>query len=265
MQNNKSKLKIVVFVVLAIGLAAMVAFFRYSENATQILWDISGGGKWLLPLVGVSALIDSINPCAFSILLLTIAFLFSIGRLRSSILKIGGLYILGIFLVYMLIGLGILQTLHLFNTPHFMAKVGAGLLVLLGGINLINEFFPAFPIKLRIPHAAHRKMAELMEKGSLPTAFILGGLVGICEFPCTGGPSLMVLGLLHDQTTYLMGLGYLVLYNLIFILPLVIILAIASDKVLLEKAQVWQRKERGIMRIGGGIAMIILGIFIFFL
>jgi len=34
---------------------------------------------------------------------------------------------------------------------------------------------------------------------------------------------------------------------------------------LLEKAQVWQRKERGIMRIGGGIAMIILGIFIFFL
>jgi len=265
MQNNKSKLKIVVFVVLAIGLAAMVAFFRYSENATQILWDISGGGKWLLPLVGVSALIDSINPCAFSILLLTIAFLFSIGRLRSSILKIGGLYILGIFLVYMLIGLGILQTLHLFNTPHFMAKVGAGLLVLLGGINLINEFFPAFPIKLRIPHAAHRKMAELMEKGSLPTAFILGGLVGICEFPCTGGPYLMVLGLLHDQTTYLMGLGYLVLYNLIFILPLVIILAIASDKVLLEKAQVWQRKERGIMRIGGGIAMIILGIFIFFL
>ena len=146
-----------------------------------------------------------------------------------------------------------------------MAKVGAGLLVLLGGINLINEFFPAFPIKLRIPHAAHRKMAELMEKGSLPTAFILGGLVGICEFPCTGGPYLMVLGLLHDQTTYLMGLGYLVLYNLIFILPLVIILAIASDKVLLEKAQVWQRKERGIMRIGGGIAMIILGIFIFFL
>jgi len=264
MQNNKSKLKIVVFVVLAVGLAAIAAFFRYSGNATQILWNISDGGKWLLPLVGVSALIDSINPCAFSILLLTIAFLFSIGRLRSSILKIGGLYILGIFLVYMLIGLGILQTLHLFNTPHFMAKVGAGLLVLLGGINLINEFFPAFPIKLRIPHAAHRKMAELMEKGSLPTAFILGGLVGICEFPCTGGPYLMVLGLLHDQTTYLMGLGYLVLYNLIFILPLVIILAIASDKVLLEKAQVWQRKERGIMRIGGGIAMIILGIFIFF-
>src|SRR3989344_4003599 len=129
MQNNKSKLKIVVFVVLAVGLAAIAVFFRYSGNATQILWNISDGGKWLLPLVGVSALLDSINPCAFSILLLTIAFLFSIGRLRSSILKIGGLYILGIFLVYMLIGLGILQTLHLFNTPHFMAKVGAGLLV----------------------------------------------------------------------------------------------------------------------------------------
>ncbi len=49
-----------------------------------ILWKLSNGGKLLLPLVTVAALVDSINPCAFSILLLTIAFLFSVGRLRSK-------------------------------------------------------------------------------------------------------------------------------------------------------------------------------------
>src|SRR3989337_356321 len=216
-------------------LFGLVYVFRLENIGTTAVWNLSDGGKWLLPLVAVAALIDSINPCAFSVLLLTIAFLLSVGKLRSSVLAIGSAYILGIFLVYILIGLGLLQTLHLFSTPHFMAKVGAGLLIALGFINVINEFFPSFPVKLRIPHAAHRKMAELMEKASLPTAFLLGGLVGLCEFPCTGGPYLMVIGLLHDQATYFTGVAYLILYNVIFILPLVLILLFASDESLFAR------------------------------
>ena len=253
--------KLIFLIAIAVVLTVLV-FVLKSPVGTKMVWNISSQGSWLLPLVGVSALIDSINPCAFSILLLTIAFLFSIGKLRTSILKIGIFYILGIFIVYLLIGLGITQTLHIFNTPHFMARLGAILLIILGMIGLINEFFPAFPIKFRIPHAAHRKMAELMEKASLPTAFGLGVLVGICEFPCTGGPYLMVLGLLHDNLTYLSGAGYLLLYNLIFVLPLIVILLIASNKNMLEKVKNWQMKERNQMRLIAGIAMIGLGILI---
>ncbi|MBI2099845.1 MAG: hypothetical protein HYT48_00715 [Candidatus Vogelbacteria bacterium] len=252
-----------------IGVAALmfgsVILLKTGNIGTTALWNLSGEGNWLLPLVGVAALIDSINPCAFGILLLTIAFLLSLQKTRSSILKIGGVYILGLLAVYLLIGLGILQALHLFNTPHFMAKVGAALLIGLGSINLINEFFPAFPIKLRIPQAAHRQMAKLMNRASLPTAFLLGALVGLCEFPCTGGPYLMVLGLLHDQGTYLTGVGYLLLYNLIFILPLVIILLIAADNTLLGKVQSWQKQESRQMRFWGGVAMVGLGLLIFFL
>lgn len=226
------------------------------------VWRVSNEGKWLLPLIGIAALIDSINPCAFSILILTIAFLFSIGKLRSKVLQVGGVYIFGIFIAYILIGLGILHAFHLFNTPQFMGKLGAFLLILLGLINLINEFNPAFPIKLRIPALAHQKMAELMDKSSMPAAFGLGALVGICEFPCTGGPYLMVLGLLHDQGTYLKGLGYLLLYNLIFVLPLVIILLLAGNEKITKKIQMWQGQERGAMRFGGGLAMIALGVVI---
>ena len=193
--------KFAVLIFISVFIFGVVVFFKFSASGAEVLWNLSNGGKWLLPLLVAASLIDSINPCAFSILILTIAFLFSIGKLRSGILQIGGSYIAGIFAVYMLIGLGILQTLHLFNTPHFMAKVGALFLLILGAINIINQLFPSFPIKLRIPESAHRKMAELMEKSSVPTAFLLGGLVGLCEFPCTGGPYLMVLGLLHDQAT----------------------------------------------------------------
>jgi len=259
------KSTLVVWLVLAVIIIGIAVFMKYSGLGTDFLWQISKEGKWLLPLVGVSALIDSINPCAFSILLLTIAFLLSIGRLRTNILKVGIAYILGLFFIYIAIGLGITQALHIFNTPHFMARLGAALLIVLGLINLINEFFPKFPIKLQIPQAAHHKMAELMEKGSLPTAFVLGGLVGLCEFPCTGGPYLMVLGLLHDQTTYLSGVSYLLFYNLIFILPLVVILLIASNSVLLDRVKIWQEGNRKTMRLSAGIAMVALGIIIFLL
>ncbi len=257
--------KLITLIAFAVLLAGSVVFFKTSAVGTTALWQISAQGNWLLPLVVVAALIDSINPCAFSILLLTIAFLLSIGKMRSGIMKIGGAYLVGIFTVYLLIGLGLLQTLHVFNTPHFMAKVGATLLIVLGGINLTREFFPSFPIKLGIPRQAHRQMAKLMERASLPTAFLLGALVGLCEFPCTGGPYLMVLGLLHDQRTYLTGAGYLLLYNLLFVLPLVIILLIASDQSLLEKVAAWKKMENKQLKIWGGVSMIILGFLVFML
>lgn len=255
--------KLAILIGIAVVLFGGVLLIKTGNIGTTALWSLSDGGKWMLPLVGVAALIDSINPCAFGILLLTIAFLLSLQKTRSSILKIGGVYILGLLTVYILIGLGILQALHIFNTPHFMAKVGAVLLIALGGINLINEFFPSFPIKLRIPQAAHTKMASLMNRASLPAVFLLGALVGLCEFPCTGGPYLMVIGLLHDQQTYLSGVGYLLLYNLIFILPLIVILFIASDNTLIEKVKNWKNSETKHMRLWGGIAMVILGLLIF--
>jgi cytochrome c biogenesis protein CcdA len=256
--------KLIGFVIAAVLLIALTLFFRSGESA-GFLFSLSDGGTWLMPLIIAAALVDSINPCAFSVLILTIAFLFSIGKLRSDALKIGGVYILGIFVAYTLIGLGILQTLSFFNIPHFMSKVGASLLILVGVLNLVNEFFPKFPVKLKIPDAAHHTMARLLEKSSIPLTFLLGAFVGICEFPCTGGPYLAALGLLHDSATYVSGLSYLLLYNLIFVLPLIVILAIASNPALLERVRAWQKQERSVMRWVGGVAMIGIGVLMFFL
>jgi cytochrome c-type biogenesis protein len=257
----ENRLKWLVFATFAFFVT--IALFKYSSFGASALWGVSEQGHWLLPLVAVAALIDSVNPCAFSILLLTVAFLLSIGKLRSNVLQIGSAYIAGLFVVYLLIGLGLLQTLHIFDTPHFMANVGAVLLVVLGLINIVNEFVPAFPVKLAIPHGAHKKMAVLMERGSIPAAVALGGLVGVCEFPCTGGPYLMVLGLLHDQTSYYTGVGYLLMYNVLFVSPLVLILLLASDNRLLGKVQQWQQQRRSAMRLWGGTAMVALGLLIF--
>src|SRR3989339_1412899 len=158
--------KFILFTTFALVVLAALLFLKSSSGATVFIWNLSSGGTKLFPLVSLAALIDSINPCAFSVLLLTIAFLFSLGKLREKILTIGSFYILGLLAVYLAIGLGILQVLHLFNTPHFMAKLGASLLIVLGLINLIGHFWPNFPIKLKISAKFHRPMAQLMEKGS---------------------------------------------------------------------------------------------------
>ncbi len=256
--------KLFILIFFALSIFSLVFLFQTSFG-TELLWNISDSGTLLLPLVFIAALIDSINPCAFSILFLTIAFLFSIGKVRGSVLKIGGIYILGIFLVYILIGLGLLRALHLFNTPNFMGKLGAVLMIALGSLNILGDLFPTFPLKLKIPTISHTKIAALMEKATIPTAFLMGVFVGLCEFPCTGGPYLMVLGLLHDKATYVSGVFYLLFYNIVFVSPLVVILLIAANATLLEKAKVWKSKNLKGSKFLGGIIMILLGLVIFFI
>ncbi len=218
-----------------------------------------------LLLIGGAALVDSINPCAFSILFLTIGFLFALGRDRKFVLKTGFLYIFGIFLVYLLIGLGALQALSFFNVPNGLAKIGALAIIVFGVIQIINEFFPSFPIKLKIPQSAHLILAKRIEKATLSGAFIIGILVGMFEFPCTGGPYLFVLGLLHDKATVLQGFFYLVYYNILFVSPLVVALLGATNKVAAEKIDMIRRQETRKSRLGLAFIMIALGVIIFFI
>jgi len=213
----------------------------------------------LAPAIIGAALLDSINPCAISVLFLTIAFLFSLGKSRGEVLKIGGVYILGIFLIYITIGLGLTQAMMLFGVPKFMSRVGAMLLIGWGGINLGGSVWKNFPIKLVIPAVAKGNIARLIHTASTAGALVLGLLVGATEFPCTGGPYLFVLGLLHDKATFWQGFGYLVLYNLIFVLPLVIILWLASDKLLHTRIEEWKKKYTRRAEIVSNMLLILLG------
>lgn len=257
--------RILIICSIVVAVIIGLVILKYSPVTASLVWNLSNKGAWLLPLILLSAVLDSVHPCSFSILLITIAFLFGMQMTRKKILQIGGTYIAGIFAAYFLIGLGILKILHLFNTPHFMGKLGATILIVFGVINLVNEFFPKFPVKLKIPSVSHTAMGRLMEKASFPAAFGLGLLVGICQFPCMGGPYLMVIGLLRDQVTYFTGFGYLVLYNLILALPLAAVLFIAADKAIVDKVQEWKKTNMSGVRLWAGLAMIAIGILIFFI
>ena len=213
----------------------------------------------LLPAVVVTGLLDSVNPCAFAVILLLLAFLFTIRKSREHVLKLGAIYVAMIFIVYFAIGLGILSTVRLSDDPHFVARVGSYLLIVLGLLNLIEYRWPQFPIKLHMPAIAHKKVNQLLKVATVPATIGVGFIVGLCTFPCSGGVYVSVITLLNAKTTLAWGTAYLALYNFLFILPLVGILLAVGNRVTAKKLAAWERTHALRIRLWFGLMMVSLG------
>ena len=213
----------------------------------------------LLPAVIITGLADSVNPCAFAVILLLLAFLFTLRQSRSRILGLGFVYIGMIFLVYYAIGLGLLRAVRFSDNPHFVARAGSWLLIGLGTINLIEYFFPNFPIKLHMPRFAGQRTNELIKQSSYPATIAAGLLVGLCTFPCSGGIYVSIITLLNAETTLGWGLTYLGLYNVLFVLPLIVILLVAGNRATAKSWARWEREHSLRIRLWYGVAMVGLG------
>ncbi len=216
----------------------------------------------LFAVITGSAFLDGLNPCAFAVLFFFIGFLYTIKKTKTRIWKMGLIFIFGIYLAYFLIGIGLAQAFIISGAPHLMAKIGAWLVIVLGIIQLLGITFPKFPIKLRIPINTKATLEKWIYKATLPASFIGGFIVGLCTFPCSGGIYVAIIGLLASSQTYLSGFGWMIWYNLIFVLPLIIMLILASSARATDHLQRWERSEAKLTKVIIGITMIALGVII---
>jgi cytochrome c biogenesis protein CcdA len=214
----------------------------------------------LLPAVIVTGLVDSVNPCAFAVILLLIAFLFTLRQSRRRVLQLGFVYIGMIFLVYFAIGLGIMRAVRFSDDPHFVARAGSWLLIGLGVINLVEYFFPNFPIKLHMPAFAGGRAYQLIKQATFPATMAAGFLVGLCTFPCSGGIYVSIVTLLNAKTTLAWGVGYLALYNVLFVLPLAVILLAVGNRSAAKMWARWEREHALRIRLWYGLVMVALGV-----
>jgi len=99
-----------------------------------------------------------------------------------------------------------------------------------------------------------------MRRATLPAVAVLGVLVGLCEFPCTGGIYVGILGLLSAQTSYWVGFGYLLIYNVMFVLPLVAILFGIGNRRVIGQFSRWEVQHKRQLKLGQGLVMIALGV-----
>lgn len=209
----------------------------------------------------VTAAVDSINPCAIGVMLLLVATLIKQERKRD-ILKVGAIYITAVFATYFVAGIGILH--FLVGLPVQIANyvtTAVALIVIAGGLIEVKDFYwYGQGTSLMIPEQYADKIAERMDNLTVPAAMVLGVFVAAVELPCTGGPYLAILTVLSQQGINLTAYALMALYNLIFVMPLIAIVALSylgSYKV--SEMKEWKHMNKAKMRMMAGLLMVFLG------
>lgn len=216
----------------------------------------------MIPLVAGTGFLDGIHPCAIAILIFFIAFLLALHRTFKSIFFLGAVYIFVIFLTYLAVGVGLFSGIMFFGSHHFFAKLGSWLLIILGLISIKDYFFPHLPIHLRMPKSSNEKAKILLEKATLPAVIVAAFLVGLCSIPCVGGIYIAITSLLAAKTTYFTGFLYLLLYNVMFVMPLIILLLLAANPLTLAKLAEFRQRNEKLEKLVMGVMATALGIVI---
>lgn len=235
----------------------------------------------VLAIMG-SGLIDGINPCAFAVIVFFISFLAVYGYRRREIIFIGTSYCLAVFSTYLLLGLGIFKFLYSIEHIYVLIKGFYYLVALfcftLGALALYDYFkfkktgssdgtilqLPKF-LKKRINLVIGSKMRK-KQKGLFSlvvTSFVVGFLVSLLEAVCTGQVYLpTIVFILKNTDLKLKALSYLLLYNFMFILPLIVIFLLSLLGISSTGLSNFLKKNLGRIKILLAIVFIGLGILI---
>jgi len=220
-----------------------------------------------IPILLGAALIDSINPCAFGVLIFLLAYLLKKSRKPIQILTHGFSYVLGVFITYLAAGmllLPIIGALGGFSTAFYVIL---GVIIFIAGLIEIKDYFwygKGFSLEL-IPGASKRikSYVNKISEGLVP-AFFLGVFVALVELPCTGAVYLAVLSLMSLSGLSAANFTFLLIYNFIFVLPLLVIIFLMYKGISAEKFESWRKKNRKNMRLAIGLMLMALGLWMIF-
>ena len=216
-----------------------------------------------LPTLGTviaTAAIDSINPCAIGVLILMISVMLAGKQSTKKMLLLGSLYISSVLAVYLLAGIGL--TYYFSTLPLALAEyisIAVGVLIILAGLVEIKDFFwYGRWFSLTIPGAFAKKIHNYASKTTIFGVILLGAFVSVVELPCTGAPYLAIITLL-SQNFDIVAFMLLVLYNIVFVFPLIVILLLVASGVKLHEIKKWKQANRPFMRLLIGLLLVGLG------
>ena len=215
----------------------------------------------LLLIIG-AAIVDGINPCAFGVLIFLLAYLAKTAKTKAKMLLNGMIYIFAVFVTYFLVGLLLLPIIRELGKLTSALYIGIAALIILAGFIEIKDFFWYGKwFSLGIFPSEVKRIKTYVEKVSdkPTTAFGLGVFVALVELPCTGAVYVAVLTLMSLAGLTLKHLTFLLIYNLIFVLPLIVILVAVIKGISIEGFETWRQKHKKWMRLALGLLLIGLG------
>ncbi len=220
--------------------------------------------KLTLPKILSLAAVDAVNPCALAVLtLMLISILTYNPTKRRNILLAGLAFITSVFVMYLIYGLVIIKSFQLIQTLTFFRLwlykiLGFGAIIL--GCFKLKDFF-----RYKAVCKVSPKVNKIISKITSPKgAFLVGAFVTIFLLPCTVGPYIICGGILCP-VGILRALPWLLFYNSIFVLPmLIVVLIIYLGLSKIEDISSWQAKNikyldlvSGLVILGIGAAMVL--------
>ena len=212
-------------------------------------------------MVIFAALVDSMNPCGLSVLVFLLISMAAAAE-RKRILLVGAVYTAAMFLFHLLVGIGLFSAFSLSGLSKPFSILGGVIALILGIVTLVDVLRNKETYLLSIPESGKGLLGTYIRKATLPAAFFLGILAGILGFSCTGGIYISILGLMGRDMTVMTGLPWLILYNLVFVLPLVLVTLLVAYGVSPERAERWRAVNKRTVRVVIGIILVALGVII---
>lgn len=233
------------------------------NDSDPLIPEIGERLEWqaILPLILFTGLADGINPCAFAVLLFIMAFLLEISNSKKRLIKIATAYISALLTVNILLGILYYYTSIQFGEPELIRSIAILLALIAGAINIKDYFYYGKGITLKIPEKSKKHIQNLTKKATVPAAITLGSLVALLEAPCSIPIYLTVVEVLKSHGQNLLQImPYILIYNLMFILPLVVLASIiyyGGEAKALEK---WRDSHKRSMKLMLGTILILLAL-----
>lgn len=227
----------------------------------------------VLPVL-LGGLLDGINPCAFTTLIFLLSYLTMAGRGRREILFIGLFFTLAVFLTYLLVGLGFFKALRAASAFPVVARalkwVLAAVLAAFAVLSVYDYALirrgRASEMLLQLPSALKRRIHASIRSTARTAALagsslVLGFLVSLFEFACTGQVYLPTLAYMVRMKREASALLLLVLYNACFVLPLLLVFAAVYLGVGSRRISELFQRRMGAVKLG--LALFFLGMAVF--
>ena len=253
----------------AVALAALIVSVGLVASAyiLAVPFDTGAFGGLTVPTVLASGVADGFNPCAFALLVLFATYTLTLVNAvtgdgtptldaRRRLLGAGSLYVGAVLVTYFIIGLGLFSFLAWLGRDHLVSRVAVVIALVMALWMLKDVFLPGVGPSMMAPGGTHGRMQKAMERGGLAGMLIAGVLVGICTVPCSGAIYLDVVAVLHASGGGLTGLALLALYNIAFIVPLLVLLLAVSNRRVLGQLGRWNRANSPWVKVRLSLAVI---------
>jgi len=206
------------------------------------------------------AAVDAINPCAFAVLIILITTILGAGTRRRA-LYAGLAFSLSIFASYYLMGLGLYSAVEAAGVTQAIYVAVALLAIVVGLFNLKDYLWYGKWFVMEVPLTWRPALKGLIQSvTTVPSAFVVGFAVSLFLLPCTSGPYIVILGLLAKTASRPSATLWLLLYNAVFILPMILItVAVYLGVTTLEKAERWRTQHLQLLHLISGIILLLLG------